>query len=151
MSPATAPAWTREQLQARVDRAPFNAWLGLQVLEWDVTTITLGLRTRPEILGHAALNALHGGILASVIDTGCSLAVVARTGESVYTVDMRVDYLRPATATEYRVCASIVRLGRTLATADARVETAREGRLVASGRAVLQHIPLVRGAAEPDG
>jgi uncharacterized protein (TIGR00369 family) len=83
-----------------------------------------------------------------VIDTGCSMAVVARTGESVFTVDMRVDYLRPAIAVEYTIRAEVVRLGRTLATADARV-IAADGKLVATGRAVLQHIARVDPDADP--
>jgi uncharacterized protein (TIGR00369 family) len=140
MSAMAAPAWTREQLQARLDRARFNAWLGLEVAEWDATQFVLRLHVRPEMLGHATLNALHGGIVAAVIDTACSMAVVARTGESVFTVDMRVDYLRPATAAQYTVRGEIVRLGRTLATADAKL-IAPDGKLVATGRALLQQIP----------
>jgi uncharacterized protein (TIGR00369 family) len=139
MSAVTAPTWTREQLQQRLDRAPFNAWLGLEVAEWDATQFVLRLRVRPELLGHEGLKALHGGIVAAVIDTACSMAVMARTGESVFTVDMRVDYLRPATAAQFTVHGEVVRLGRTLATADAKMITP-DGRLVASGRALLQHI-----------
>jgi uncharacterized protein (TIGR00369 family) len=139
MSTAIVPAWTHEQLQARIDKAVFNAWLGLRLLDWDASGIRLGLKVRPEALGHATLQALHGGILASMVDTACSMAVIVRTGESVFTVDMRVDYLRPATSAEYTVRGEIVRLGRTLATADAHVFAA-DGKVVASGRAVLQHV-----------
>ena len=139
MSTAKPVEWTQAALQARVDRAPFNVWLGLELHEWGHGTIALRLRTRPEILGHAAINALHGGVIASILDTACSMAVVTATGESVYTVDLRVDYLRPATAEIYTIRAEIVRLGRTLATVDAEV-SANGGQSVASGRAVLQHI-----------
>ena len=148
MSTGTAPEWTRETLQARVDRAPFNAWLGLEVVDWSAGSITLQLRARHDILGHAAINALHGGVLAAVLDTACSTAVMTTTGESVYTVDMRVDYLRPAKAEVYTIRAEVVRLGRTLATADAEV-FARGGEKVACGRAVLQHIAQMKGAPEP--
>ena len=139
MSMAQAVEWTRDALQARIDRAPFNAWLGLELQDWGHGTIALRLRTRPEVLGHAAINALHGGILASILDTACSMAVVTATGESVYTVDIRVDFLRPATAEVYTIQAKVARLGRTLATADAEV-IAEDGQQVACGRAVLQHI-----------
>jgi uncharacterized protein (TIGR00369 family) len=141
MSAGAVPSWTREQLVERLLRSPFNTWLGLELVEWDEDGVTISLRSRPELCGHATLNALHGGVLATLIDVCSSFAVIARTGESVFTVDMRVDYLRPATATDYRVRGEVVRLGRTLATADARVAAA-DGTLVASGRAVLQHHPL---------
>lgn len=147
MSPGKHPGWTHDALQARIDRAPFNAWLGLELVEWTPDTITLRLCTRPEVLGHVAINALHGGVLASVLDTACSMAVVARTGESVFTVDMRVDYLRPATSEVYTIRAEVVRLGRALATADATVY-AQDGAKVACGRAVLQHIRQMQGSAE---
>jgi uncharacterized protein (TIGR00369 family) len=139
MSATTAPVWTHAKLQARLQRSSFNEWLGLELVSWDAAGITLAMRCRPEILGHKKLGALHGGIVAALVDTGCSMAVVARTGESVFTVDLRVDFLRPATADAYRVRAEVLRLGRTLATVDARVTTV-DDRLVASGRAVLQHI-----------
>lgn len=147
MSARKPVEWTRESLQARVDRAPFNQWLGLEATAWEHGAVELRLRTRPEIMGHAAIGALHGGILAAVLDTACSVAVVTATGESVYTVDLRVDYLRPATAEVYTIRARVVRLGRTLATVDAEVEAA-DGQKVACGRAVLQHIAQMTGAAE---
>jgi uncharacterized protein (TIGR00369 family) len=111
-------------------------------MAWDERGVTLRLRTREDMLGRPSLGALHGGILATLVDVACSMAVIAQTGDSVYTVDMRVDYLRPATAGEYTVRGEVVRLGRTLATCDARV-IAPDGKVVASGRAVLQHVKEV--------
>jgi uncharacterized protein (TIGR00369 family) len=131
--------WTHAQLQERVSRAPFNAWLGLELLAWDERGVTLRMRNRQELSGQVALRALHGGIAAALVDVGCSMAVIAQTGESVFTVDMRVDYLRPATDDEFTVRSEVVRLGRTLATADAQIIGA-SGKVVASGRAVLQQI-----------
>jgi uncharacterized protein (TIGR00369 family) len=131
--------WTHAQLQERVSRAPFNAWLGLELVAWDERGVTLRMRNRQELSGQVALRALHGGIAAALVDVGCSMAVIAQTGESVFTVDMRVDYLRPATDDEFTVRSEVVRLGRTLATADAQIIGA-SGKVVASGRAVLQQI-----------
>jgi uncharacterized protein (TIGR00369 family) len=146
MSMAGTPTWTHEQLQERVSRAPFNAWLGLELVAWDEHGVTLRLRNRRELSGQVALRALHGGIIAAVVDAGCSMAVIAQTGESVFTVDMRVDYLRPATDDEFTVRGDVVRLGRTLATADTRV-IAVNGKVVASGRAVLQHVVQIAAAS----
>lgn len=144
MNSKVAPTWTREQLMDRVVRSPFNEWLELELVDWDAGSITLRLKSRRELYGHATLGSLHGGIIASLIDACCSLAVVTRTGESVVTVDMRVDYLRPATAADFQIRGEVVRIGRTLATADAQV-IGPDGMIVASGRAVLQHVPLVPG------
>lgn len=141
-----APAWTHERLQERLLRPPLNQWLGLELVGWDERGVTLRLATRREFFGRPVGGYVHGGILATLLDVACSMAVIARTGESVYTVDMRIDYLRPATATEYTVRGEILRLGRTLATADAQV-LAPDGKVVASGRAVMQHTPDTGSAA----
>ena len=140
MNPDSAPRWTREGLQQRVSRSPFNAWLGLELADWDDAGITIRFGMRPELCGHATLRALHGGIIAAVLDVGCSMAVMARTGQSLFTVDMRVDYLRPATGSAFTLRGEVVRLGRTLATSDARLYSdATE--LLATGRALVQHVP----------
>jgi uncharacterized protein (TIGR00369 family) len=141
MSHDHAPLLTRERLQQRVSRAPFNAWLGLEVVDWDDGSVTLKFAMRPELCGHATLQAaLHGGIIAAVLDVGCSMAVMARTGASLFTVDMRIDYLRPAKSRAFTVRGEVVRLGRTLATSDARLFS-DTNQLLATGRALLQHLP----------
>ena len=136
--------WTHEQLQERISRAPFNTWLGLELIAWDERSVTLRLRNRRELSGQVTMRALHGGIIAALVDVGCSMAVIAQTGESIFTVDMRVDYLRPATDDEFTVRGEVVRLGRTLATAETQV-IAADGKVVASGRAVLQHVRQIAG------
>ena len=140
MSDAGPPQWTTGELQARLLRPPFNAWLELRLLSWGDEGVVIGLDARPELLGHTGVGSLHGGVLATLVDVAASFAVIVRTGESLLTVDMRVDYHRPATATGYRAEARVVRLGRTLATADTQV-LAVDRSLVASGRAVFQHFP----------
>ncbi len=43
---------------------------------------------------------LHGGVVSSLVDTSCSLAVMLKLGRliRVQTLDMRLDYLRSVTA-----------------------------------------------------
>ena len=130
---------TAEQAQERILRSPFNRWLGLHVQSLDATRLVIHCPMRPELLGSPLTGAVHGGVLASLIDTSASLAVMVHTGESVATVDLRTDYHRPATATEFIVQAELVRLGRSIATADARIFDAA-GALIASGRAVFMRV-----------
>lgn len=127
-----------QQLRERLGQTPFAVWLGLILDSFEDSGVIFRMSTRPELLGSPSTGALHGGVVASVIDTAASYAVMARTGRSVATVDMRVDYHRPAICSEYRIEGSIVRLGRTVATADARMYD--KGALLASGRALLMHV-----------
>lgn len=128
-----------QQLQQRLDITPFAAWLGLVLQSSDTNGVVMRLVSRTEMQGSPTTRALHGGVTASLIDTAASYAVMAQTGRSVATVDMRVDYHRPGNSSAYIIQGSIVRLGRKLATADARVLD-ESGTLVASGRTVLIHI-----------
>ncbi len=128
-----------QQLRNRLDQTAFAAWLGLILESSDETGVVFHMTSRPEILGSPSTGALHGGIVASLIDTAASYAVMAQTGRSLATVDMRVDYHRPAICREYRVEGSVVKVGRAVAVSDARVFDDK-GLLLASGRALLMHI-----------
>jgi uncharacterized protein (TIGR00369 family) len=128
-----------QQLRERLGQTAFAAWLNMQLESSDESGVVFRMPTRPEVLGSPSTGALHGGIVASLIDTAASYAVMARTGRSLVTMDMRVDYHRPCICAEYRIEGSLVKLGRKVATADARVYDDK-GALLASGRALLMHI-----------
>lgn len=130
---------TLERLQQRLAITPFAAWMGLKLESVDDHGVTMRLTMRPELRGSPSTRALHGGVTASLIDTASSYAVMALTGRSVATIDMRIDYHRLGNADEYCIAGCIVRLGRTLATADAQVLDS-QGTLVASGRAVFLNV-----------
>lgn len=81
---------------------------------------------------------LHGGALATVVDTAAWAAVASAHGEDWLVVDLRVDFLRLARPDAHRVVATVRRAGRRLAVAD--VEIAPEAdpdRPVALGRVTL--------------
>ncbi|MCU0946013.1 MAG: PaaI family thioesterase [Rubritepida sp.] len=75
----------------------------------------------------------HGGPIASFIDTVGDLAVAAAVGGGVPTINLRVDYLKPATGPALRAVARVRRLGRSVAVTDIDVTDAK-GALVAIGR-----------------
>lgn len=84
---------------------------------------------------------LHGGALATCVDTAAWYAVVhEREGDWVM-VDLRCDFLRMAVREPHRVEARCLRAGRTLALADVHIAPWDEpGRAVAVGRAQLARI-----------
>lgn len=123
----------REALQERIRRAPFHEWLGLEVLEAGPDGITVKAPWRPEFVVNVEGGYTHGGILATLVDLVADWALAAKLGRPFPTVDVRVDYHRPAKRGDLTVKGRIVRAGGTFATAEASVEDA-DGRLVASGR-----------------
>jgi uncharacterized protein (TIGR00369 family) len=125
---------TKEELQARISVAKFHQWLGLEVLEAGEDGITVKARWREEwVVNPARGLGTHGGIIATLVDVVADYAIAAQIGNPVPTVDLRVDYHKPALQSDLIVKASVVRRGSTFACSEARVYD-KDGELVASGR-----------------
>ena len=79
---------------------------------------------------------LHGGTLATCVDTAGWYAVEHASPGAWIAVDLRCDFLRLAAPVAHRVVGRCLAAGRTLATADVEMaEWDEPGRLVAVGRA----------------
>ncbi|MBK5010876.1 PaaI family thioesterase [Pseudomonas sp. S60] len=127
---------TPAQLRTVVLANPFNRWLGLDVQRLDEREIELRVPGRAEFIGTQALQRVHGGILGSLVDTGCGYAVMAATGQGVSTVNLQVDFHRAASLGELRVTGRLLHRGSRICSAEAFIHDA-EGLLVASGRGTL--------------
>jgi uncharacterized protein (TIGR00369 family) len=91
---------------------------------------------REEFISAPERRAVHGGVLAGLVDSGAVFAVMAVTGNLAATVDLRVDYHVIPEAADMRMRGKVIRLGRSLSTAEAYVYD-QSDRLVASGRATV--------------
>ncbi len=81
---------------------------------------------------------LHGGVLATIVDTAAWAAVASAHGDDWLVVDLRVDFLRLARAQPHRLTATVRRAGRRLAVADVEIASIDEPeRPVALGRVTL--------------
>jgi uncharacterized protein (TIGR00369 family) len=135
MAETTAPPPSLEQLQGMLDYAPFHQFLKMRVKELDVSLprIVLELPFRPEYARMAGTGQIHGGPLASLIDIAGTYVMWAVLGHGVPTINLRIDYLRPAVDTTLFASAVVRRAGRTIAVVDIDV-TDDAGRVVAIGR-----------------
>jgi len=120
-------------LNERIRRAPYHQWLGLSVVDAKEGEIVIEMPWRPELVVNPDAGYMHGGILATVVDLVADWALVTRLGRPFPTVDLRVDYHRPAMQGTLRATGRIVRLGSTFSTCEASVHDA-DGKLLASGR-----------------
>jgi len=82
----------------------------------------------------------HGGILAALIDLAADWAMVRQTGRGVPTIDLRIDYHRPALRGDLTARGKVVHAGSQFATAEAQIFDA-QGKLVASGRGTYLTAP----------
>lgn len=135
MSESTAERLDVGQVQAAFDASPFIAWLGLEViaLDHDKSEISVRMPLRPELERRAGTRQFHGGPIASFIDIVGDFAIGMHAGGGVPTMNLRIDYLRPAVGDALTGIGRVRRVGRTTAVIDIDVLDP-EGRLVAIGR-----------------
>lgn len=124
-------------LQALIDDAPFHRWLGIKAQSANSGLVELMVAWQPGFSGHSERQYVHGGILSSLIDLAGYYAVAARGGPPISTIDLHVDFLRTAIATDLRICASVETETRALTWAKAHVMDA-DGNVVASGRGLYR-------------
>jgi uncharacterized protein (TIGR00369 family) len=135
MSEAAAERLSLEQINAMFDKSPFIGFLGMRAtaLDYDKSEITMILPLRPELERRAGTGQFHGGPLASFIDVVGDFAIGMLVGGGVPTINLRIDYLRPATGKLLTGTATVRRAGRTVAIVDIDVLD-DQNRLVAIGR-----------------
>lgn len=131
------------------EHIPFNKFLGLKFEVLDSGQVGATFSMRPDLVGTRQHARLHGGVIASVLDTLGGLAmvvgianrhphenadqVVHRFGR-LGTIDMRIDYLRQGVGTHFQAWAEATRVGGRIGSAQMRL-TNEEGVLVATGAA----------------
>ena len=124
-----------EQIQALFDASPFIHWLGLKViaLDHEKSEISVRMPLKPELERRRGTRQFHGGPIASFIDVVGDFAIGMHAGGGVPTMNLRIDYLRPAVGDALTGIGRVRRAGRTTAVIDIDVLDP-DGRLVAIGR-----------------
>jgi len=114
----------REFLRLLFDNIiPFNRFLGIRSVEIGDGVVVLELPFRPEFIGNPVTRALHGGAISSILDPCGGLAVWSQIGleDLVSTVDLRIDYLRPAVGdADLQAKGSVIRLGNRVGVVELR-------------------------------
>jgi uncharacterized protein (TIGR00369 family) len=86
--------------QICMDGIPHNRELGLELLEVWRGGGLMRLPYRGDLVGNPLTGVLFGGAVTALLDATCGMAVMAALVEpaAIATLDLRIDYLRPATA-----------------------------------------------------
>ena len=149
MSSAFEPEFIARIRTMFEERIPFNHVLGLKIDTLDADGVSGHITMRPELIGHFTHQRLHGGVISATLDAIAGLAVMAAIGArhldepidarlarfgKLGTIDLRVDYLRPATGASFVVRASVLRLGSRIASTRMEFVDAK-GLLLSTGAA----------------
>jgi uncharacterized protein (TIGR00369 family) len=133
-----------DALRARIASSPFHTWAGIEVVAAapGEVSVTMDVEER-----HVNLQGLvHGGMLAILADTACGLAIrsAIEPGRLHITTDLDVHFLSPAGPGRLLGHGRAVKVGRSLAFAEASVEDAG-GTLLAKAQGRFSV-----GGSEPD-
>jgi uncharacterized protein (TIGR00369 family) len=131
------------------EKIAFNSVLGLRIADLRPERVVGRIAMRPELVGHYSFQRLHGGVISAGLDAMGGLAVMAAIGArhmdeppaqrlqrfgKLGTIDLRIDYLRPAIGEQFELRAEVMRLGSRVAST--RMEfLGDDGKLLSSGAA----------------
>ncbi len=104
-------------LVAVLAASPFARFLAVEA-SVDEHGVLATLPIRDALIGNVMLPAMHGGCVAAFLEIACQLQVAHETGliAPARTIDISVEYLRPARRETTYARARIRRLGRRVAT-----------------------------------
>ena len=131
------------------EKIVFNQVLGLKITALAPDGVVGRIDMKPDLVGHYAYNRIHGGVISAGLDAMGGLAVMAAIGArhmdeaplqrlqrfaKLGTIDLRIDYLRPAIGAHFELRAQVLRLGSRVATT--RMEfLGADGQLLSAGAA----------------
>src|SRR5436853_4373007 len=126
-------------IRKKFETNPFPKMLGFEIETLESERAVLGVTVRKELLQLAGV--MHGGAIASLIDTAVAFAIasVSGPGERFTTVEMKVNYLSSLSEGRITADAKLIRNGRRIIVAECDVNDA-SGRLAAKG--LLTYIRL---------
>jgi uncharacterized protein (TIGR00369 family) len=120
-------------------RSPYHRLLGLEMVRVSPGEVVIRMPFREDLLaGDDEMGQyVHGGAIASLIDSAGDFAIIAAVGRDVPTIDLRVDYLRPAPKGALTATGRAIKAGRSLGVADIEV-VGEDGTVIAVGRGVFK-------------
>jgi len=128
----------RAMIAGELPPAPIAQTLGFELIEVE--------RGRATFIGEPAefhynpIGVVHGGLALTLLDSamGCAVQSTLEAGVAYTTLEVKANFVRPLTSDtgEVRSTGTVVHAGRTVATAEGRLEGA-DGKLYAHGTSTL--------------
>jgi uncharacterized protein (TIGR00369 family) len=113
-------AQTKRAYKALAD-VPYAGLLGIELENLAAGSATLRFRVRKKLTQNHGV--VHGGAIASLIDSATAFAIITllEPAEKVTTVDLTISYLRPVTNGRLICTAEVLRAGRRILVVSADV------------------------------
>ncbi|MHA6203553.1 PaaI family thioesterase [Dyella soli] len=133
------PAYIRA-VQESVRESPYLHLIGMVIDALEIDSCVIGLDLAERHL--QPFGIVHGGVLATLIDTATFWAAFLRLPQDagLVNVDLKLNYLKAATRGHLRAEGRCLRPGRQISYAEARILD-EAGELVAHGTSTLMALP----------
>ena len=121
MSSQPLSAAQQNRIRQAFDDVPFARLLGIELESVEPGIAVVSLQLNDQLKQNNGV--IHGGVIASLIDTALALAILSVLPESdrVTTVDLTISYLRPLVEGKASAKARVIRAGKRVITASADV------------------------------
>lgn len=154
MAAADHSTLAEELMRKYVGFIPHVAELGMTVAHAARGMAIMKLPYHERLVGNPETGVIHGGAVTTLIDTVCGLAVITAPDEPsrVATLDLRIDYLRPASPQrDLFARAEVYKLTRHVAflRAEAYEDDPRDLVAAASGTFMFVRRGARKGLAKP--
>jgi uncharacterized protein (TIGR00369 family) len=85
--------------QSFIHALPHSKALGMQLTDLGEGVATITMPYDPRLIGDPATGVIHGGAISALMDTASGASVMSHPSapRSTATLDLRIDYMRPAT------------------------------------------------------
>jgi uncharacterized protein (TIGR00369 family) len=141
------PEFVQFLTQLFEEQIVFNRVMGMKITDIQAHRVRARIAMRPELIGHFMHGRMHGGVISACLDALGGLACMAAMGarhrdeppqqrvqrfDKLGTIDLRIDYLRPAVSEHFEMHAEVLRLGSRVGSTRMEFQDA-SGLLVAAG------------------
>ena len=77
---------------------PHAEEIGIRLMKTPKGEAKITIPYDEKLVGDPETGVVHGGVVTTLLDTGCGIAAISRTGlmGGIATLDLRIDYMRPA-------------------------------------------------------
>ena len=110
-----------------------NAMLDLKLLDGSREEMWAEIGFEAKEWSRNPYGGVHGGVIASIIDTSMGLTCATYSNKYVSTTDLSVSYLKPMMNVHYKIRVEITQVGSRMIRCMAKVFDAESGMLCATG------------------
>jgi uncharacterized protein (TIGR00369 family) len=138
-----------ERVRQLVEDSPFFSLLSTKVRELSAGHAIFEIEAEKK--HHQPFGVVHGGVLASIVDGAAFWSIICEIEDEntgITSVDLKLNYLAPVTAGKIVATGRRIKMGKTLAYAEASVLGPR-GELLAHGTSTVMLLPGRRLPAKP--